>query len=539
MKSMMKNFALLSMGLLIYSCNEKISPELQNGSSTTVPTVIAPTDYYFKVTNNSAAVLNYVLHRSGPGMASTDCKINSDGTPLSSILYIGDAATTFDSKAYDIACYLEAEELSLKFNGLSFKVEASKNTCEYIGYSPYSFYDSIPGATTASWRGVTCADATAGTLDAQFLLPSLPFGRDILGAGVDRQIGCGEMVDTSIALAANRLIKAIPTDAQPLCAFDYAINGGGNSQNCDSGRMRFNITDVYKVTPPVPDPEYFTSKPVPTPDHICGGATASCVGGAIKSVSSLTTYVRGTEILNTQLNENFSKAYTLPALMGVRSTGVDIVNFRRGLASKHLNFLDYTVPNEVEWSDTNHNKAFDPSLMENYAANRTPDGSSIIDVNNTAATFNVSNATYEAKRIELGYTATPTAADPFLGTSRVNPFYTFYCLDRAYEIKARIRMVVRDWDKVFPSTASDKELISDVYKSVNARTQDLPSTEEEIPNDPGNFNYFNDMDDWDNLVLMTRTDPNLIGVYDPGFTFWSPTDGWWNPAIFPNQGPAN
>ena len=100
-------------------------------------------------------------------------------------------------------------------------------------------------------------------------------------------------------------------------------------------------------------------------------------------------------------------------------------------------------------------------------------------------------------------------------------------------------MVVRDWDKVFTGTTSNLELISDSYVfPVSSRIQDLPSSELEFPNDPGEFNLFNDNDDWDELVKMSRSDPNLTGVYDPGDTLWSPTVGWWDPSIFPNQGPA-
>ena len=110
-------------------------------------------------------------------------------------------------------------------------------------------------------------------------------------------------------------------------------------------------------------------------------------------------------------------------------------------------------------------------------------------------------------------------------------------------------MVVRDWDRVFTSTTSNLELISDSYVfPVKDRIQDLPGSEEEYPNDPGDFNFFNDIDDWDVLVWMQRSDPNGVGVYDPADTFWIPwtaptTDvpvsvlGWWNPSIFPNEGP--
>lgn len=534
MKSVLKNLTLLGMGLMIYSCNEKISPELQSGSSTTIPTDIVPDEYYFRVTNASPVVLNYVLHRTGPGHAQTACKVSSSVMPFSSTLFEGQGAIAHDSKTYDISCFFEAEELSLHFNGISFNVEASKNTCEYIAYAPYSYFDAIPGTTTASWRGFTCGDGI-GSPDAQSTIPLASVlnytGVDNLG-GATRLIGCDEMIDSSITVAANRVIKPIVTDAQPLCAFDYDTNGGGNGLNCDSGRMTFNFTEVYDSDS---DPlvTVVATKPNPVAPHSCGGKANSCVGGAIKSVASLAQSIYGTEIIASTKDVNFDKNYALPDLMGVRSGNYDIVNFRRGLASMHLNFADYSAGNETQWADTNYNKAYDPSLMERYSANITPDNNYIIDP---------SGAALAAKKIELGYTATPLAADPFLGTTlatRVNPFYTFYCLDRAFEIKARIRMAIRDWDKVFISGSSDLELISDVYKNPSARRQDLPIAEEGIPNDPGNFNRFNDVNDWDVLLPMDRSDPNSIGTYDPGNTTWSPTDGWWDPGIFPNQGPPD
>nr|MBA2405482.1 hypothetical protein [Bdellovibrionales bacterium] len=281
-------------------------------------------------------------------------------------------------------------------------------------------------------------------------------------------------------------------------------------------------------------------------DHLCKGTTGACVGGAIKQMAGMDTWTRGTEIYASQLNKNFTKEFVLPNLMGSRVGNYDIVNFRRGLASNHLDFESYAPADEANFADTNYNKAFDPTLMERYAANMTPDGQPIIDITNTGSTPAVSYGAYILKTTEKGYKATPYAADPFLGTNqRVNPFYTFYCLDRAHEIKARIRIVVRDWDKVFTSTSPELELISDVYKTPISRRQDLPSADEEIGGDPGMYNLYNDVDDWDVLTAMTRTDPSAVGIYDPGNTYWLPTPtlayplGFWNPTIFPNQGPPS
>ena len=222
----------------------------------------------------------------------------------------------------------------------------------------------------------------------------------------------------------------------------------------------------------------------------------------------------------------------------------DIVNYRKGLASLDLNYVDYATFSGGTWpGDTAYLKSFDPNLMEKYAANKSPDNVEIIDDTSILAEATLPH----------GYTKTKLAADPFLGVggARVNPFYTFYCLDRAYEIKARIRMVVRDWDRVFTSGTSNLELISDSNLTpVTNRTQDLPQSEVEFPDDPGDFNLYNDKDDWDVLVWMQRSDLSGSGTYDPGFTFWTPWTvpttstplsvlGWWDPSIFPNQGPTD
>ncbi len=228
-----------------------------------------------------------------------------------------------------------------------------------------------------------------------------------------------------------------------------------------------------------------------------------------------------------------------------RAGNYDIVNYRRGLASLDLDFRSYSTANEFRWGDANYNKEYDPQLMEMYSLNRDPAGNRIIDTAGGAPVSLVNNTTYNSYVFSGGVKKTPFAADPFLGLNgaRVNPFYTFYCLDRAYEVKARIRMAIRDWDRVFPSTTADLELISDVYKTpATSRRMDLPGTEEEVQNDPGRFNLFNDQNDWDVKVPMERTNSP---TYVAGTTFWNPATsvsyptGFWNPSYFPSLGPVS
>lgn len=554
MKSLITNLLLLTMGLSVYSCNEKISPELKTGSTTTGPSVIVPSQYYFKVTNQSPAVLNYVLHRTGPGNGAKECTINSNSFSLSSELYTGESGAPHDSKMFDISCFMEAEELSLQFNGLDFNIEASPNTCEYIGYAPYSYMDNIPGSSSASYVGISCT--------TEVIESGLSTNAIATGAGVIDQSGpvpCDYMVDLSVPVG-QRVRRLIPDDKQSLCAYDYSRDGTSDydgNENCDIGKININSTNIVLV-PEVQQVDdgngnitvpyvaaYLTVGPPTNENHSCGGKLRACMEGAIKMEPTLATSTNGSSVIyNTTQNVTFVKKVELPGLIGKRAFNSDIVNYRRGLASLDLNYLDYSVGNNGNWADASYNKSFDPNLMEKYAANRNPDGTYIINAYNTIASNlnpTVTYATWIAKIRENGWTSTPYAADPFLGIggAKTNPFYTFYCLDRAQEIKARIRLVVRDWDKVFPAAASEMELISDVHKSIAARRLDLPIDSEEIPGDPGNYNLYDDIFDWDVRVPMTRTDPNGIGVYDPSFTRWQPTAGWWEPNHFPMEGPVD
>ena len=555
MKSMITNLLLLTMGFTVYSCNEKISAELESGNSTTVPPVIVPSQYYFKVTNQSPVVLNYVLHRTGAGNATKECTISSSGTAFTNGLYVGESTAPHDSKMFDISCFMEAEELSLHFNGLNFNIESSPNTCEYVGYAPYSYLDNIPGSSTATYAAIECSDEARSS--------GLSTAAIATAAGVIDQSGpvsCGYMVDLSVPVG-QRVRRAIPKELQKLCAYDYSdttVDDDGG-QNCDVGKININSTNVVLVpaVAAIPDnpltlvdetvvgvPAYLTTDASSVTNHSCDGKVRNCMEGAFRQEPALAASATNTSVIyNTNQNQTFVKEVKLPSLMGKRSFNSDIVNFRRGLASMDLNYLDYSTGNQANWADSNYNKAFDPNLIEKYAANRNPDGTYIINYLGTpAANVNptVTYAAWQTKIRQNGWTSQPYGADPFLGYNgaRTNPFYTFYCLDRAQEIKARIRLVVRDWDRVFPSATSEMELISDVHKSVSARRQDLPIDEQEIPGDPGNYNYFDDKYDWDVRVQMTRTDPNGIGVYDPGFTRWQPTYGWWDPLVFPQEGPV-
>ena len=95
-------------------------------------------------------------------------------------------------------------------------------------------------------------------------------------------------------------------------------------------------------------------------------------------------------------------------------------------------------------------------------------------------------------------------------------------------------MVIRDWDRAFPTTSSSLELISDFGNGFDSsgqelRLQDAVTSSEEVPGDIGYGNSYNDYYDWDDIVPMSRT------PLAPGSSaVWEPTNGWFDPDSFPN-----
>jgi hypothetical protein len=151
--------------------------------------------------------------------------------------------------------------------------------------------------------------------------------------------------------------------------------------------------------------------------------------------------------------------------------------------------------------------------MDFYSYNKKLDGTSLITDTGSTLTPDITTASYTDKR----FRARPLAADPFLGlVAPVNPFYTFYCYDDAFDVKARIRMVVREWDRIFPTDSSDLELLSDLGKGQFARMDS--TVEYEVPGDTDQWLLMNDIQDWDDHIPMERTP----GVFNASSTLWHP-----------------
>lgn len=505
--------SLLALAFTLASCNEKVAPELQSGNnSSTDPDAvpIPPEEYYFAVQNSSASTLGYRLHKTGLGNVSKNCEVRNT-TGFSSDAYRGNPT------AHDISCYFDAEELSLMAKGMNFKIQASKNSCDFIGYSPFGYYNKVPGDSSGTYTQIECTgDANSGHVASVLTAPTITTSGTALG--------CGEWASSEIA-TADRIKFGVEND-QDLCRFNYEE---GEGEQCDIG-----VININKYTVNYQNPADSSTTPVPTVSFStrqvrCGGKLHNCVKGPTKEIDANVSKV--TEITQTTVNSNFELEYKYEGLIGTGLDTRNYVNFRRNLASLNLDYISTADAGYKSfWSDPIFGKTFDPRVMDFYAANYMLDG----------VTRLISVPTSDAERIRSNtFTARPLAADPFVGigslvgvSNQVNPFYTFYCFDNAFDVKARIRLVVRDWDRVFPSN-SDQEYLSDIFRGAAGR-QDNPD-DVEIPGDIDAYNGFNDVYDWDDVTKMERTP----GTFDPFTTIWKPLpvmgypNGWYNRDMFP------
>ena len=515
---------------LTAACNEKISPKLLDANqSTTVPPIIEPEVYSFKVKNISPEARKFHLHLAGVGKYDTPCEIQSTDK-FSSNLYRSPRKSEFD-----ITCFFEAEELALTNNGFSFQFEASPNTCEYVGYSPFSFYNYQPGNSSGTYTMITCE---AGTKDTDISGDSnIPL--DALG----NQVLCNKMIlnDPDYPSTAS-LPRGLPTDETDLCMYDHSKRAVNPGPNCDVGEIIINEVN-YSYTPATADdPAVLTVDPRKPRVVKCGGQVSACIQGPIlvneEGANDLTSVV---SIKDTTKNQPFvdKREYPKPPR---DSANLFYTNFRRNLASPHIDFgtqplaEDVGAPTFIQYlTSFEEQRTYYPLLLENYAAGRAYNGISPLQdlnvINNVEETVGVTSYPVQ-KTYSYAAEAFMGLKDPKTGESfRTSPYYTFYCLDGAREIKSRIKMVVRDWDRFFSTDRTKFELMSDIFLLGNASIDNPWGVE--FPGDLDPINDMNDKNDWDDTIPMIRNTPAADGSLDPAFTVWLPYNGFNHPSNFP------
>jgi len=394
----------------------------------------------------------------------------------------------------------------------------------------------MPGNSSTLILKVTCADDTVTAANVATVAATNSF--DITTN--NSALNCNRnYLDLSIADPANERSAFTVVDDEDLCRFNYK---DGDNEQCDEG-----VITIQELEISIDSTTLLPVGEVTTTTLECGGKAVNCIRGPIKDITSKAT--RFTEITATKLNDEFKKSFEYQAPIEANTPNFEIVNYRRNMASLNIDFEDGFGTTEDYMSAFGGAKDYTPIILDRFSNNKTLGNIDLIDPSTLSEWSFIyegdSTASDKIQRIS------PLAAEPYLGLggNKTNPFYTFYCFDNAFDIKARIRVIVREWDRVFPSS-SNLELISDINLSTNAR-QDV-FNQEEIPNDQDPWNAYNDLIDWDDIIFMTRTS----GGFDESTTIWRPspsipskkspyfpsnvtnpipfTDGFFNDRAFPN-----
>lgn len=534
MKTLSK-IMLLSLALPLVSCNEKVSSQLQNSASTSSTGGTSggsstggssggssgQNNFTFEVNLISPPQAGHKIHRTGfsfdgttyTSRKNTPCKVTSpDNVPLSNALFDAEAALAHDARNYDISCFVETEELALYLNGVEFEVKASPNACEIVSYSPFGYFSYMPGDSTTTYDYVKCPDSWSGPSPAHVPTPG------------DPAMGCYQWRDSSFSTN----ITSFPSTDDDLCRFNYTADGG---PSCDIGTVTIREANYIDnpVTPGtlIRDP----SQPTTIRTKKCGGKVFNCLNGAVRKGEGMSTTLEFTNVIyheNTTKDETYTKSRKLPPLINEanqKNTNRPYVNYRRELSNPKYDYDDHLNPfyadafNPVSNGFPNlYETTFEPSLMGNYAQNRKMNLSGVYVTAAELTAFNTTN----------NYISKPIAAEAFMSVDskyKINPYYTFYCLNKSYENKARIRIVIREWDRLFgdPTTNNNFDYLTDIFLGSDGLLDNdtFDSYGEE----------FNDFDDWDDFIKLVRSP----GAFNNATTEYEPINGPFHQDNFPKD----
>lgn len=387
----------------------------------------------FEVAHTTDQASSYIIHREGQGLANSRCKVFGPQV-------IDDLSNpNYNQAIYgtnDIICLFEGGESDLFNRGIDFNIKAGSGMCEYIQYTPFSYDAFYPGTTN---RQITtfapfadassCIDPGGG--------PTFSYTGNAITSGI---VDSTELSSSGLPIAGRAFGQSYcesgdcvqNLSASSICSYDYSHLGSGYP-NADGGEVTVtNVTCSYD--------EADTSDPADgTIDEIecnctfstqtinCNGEALNTLAGA-KRTSSL---------------EVTDRSQIIPSFVGIDRTESVESPITKGYGSNRYisNFISSrnyasTAANSCHASDFN---------MDSYG---------------TAGTLTTNRADWG------GYS---NSVDPF-GNSNAGThdnYYTWNCLDSAFNVKARIRVLVRDWDLEFTPENAELENLNPTLKLNN------------------------------------------------------------------------
>lgn len=474
----MKNLFLLSLFMTLFiSCNEKVADDLiDDGDEISIgdPDVSDPSTQDMRVVSTMDPSLPVLMHKMGS--IDTACSLAPPTTGLAAEDY------TKADTTRNVDCVLDAQENDLYENGAKFEIQIDNKMCEYVEYQPYRFFKHQPGRTNRVAFKVACDAACSEAMPTE----------------------CNRYYDETTAAGSGNYNSALfSTDItkayfeKSLCTFNYG------STKCDEG---FLSADVYMVNSyyaeRCSDPAWLNEadcvadeKEWITGDYCgapgdpagtitysrfsdddefvsCEGDSKECLDGAgVEQITDLSPF----EIYNSSEDTYFTKELSVSSPKGLgRSTNRYVANFSRVC------------------SDTTTNKSSDSifdTLVLNGSENEKQAYSYVdsdIDVNGDGIDDGVTYADHPFSGSIYG-----TSLDDIRRST--SPYYAIRCLDSARDVKAQIRLYIRDWDRNFADNYLYLARVSD--KAIEGSGISLMDNNGKYDTDID----WNDFDDWDDF----------------------------------------
>ncbi len=244
---MKTKFVMLLLGtisLLVTSCTQEISDEIQNDQSITTElsdverfqnkAIRLTVDTETLGVNSEDDDVTYLLHKQGS--LNEACEVTAPALGFNSTDY------SKSDENYAIDCILEVQEHDLHEKGVALKLDVDQYLCEYVGYTPFRFLQYQPGKTAKYQYNVSCDSICAEEQpDLCDTLESSTYESFTGTVGSNLTV-----TDTTNILGGTQILNNAIASADGLtCDFDYTDEDEDLSgPNCDEGTI---ITVNYEL----------------------------------------------------------------------------------------------------------------------------------------------------------------------------------------------------------------------------------------------------------------------------------------------------
>jgi hypothetical protein len=413
------------------------------GVTYTFPFVIYNQFEIAHLTDNASS---YVLHREGQGLGGSNCKV------FGPQLIDDPTDPNYNQAIYglnDIVCLFEGGESDLFNQGIDFDIKAGNGMCEYVQYVPFSYQGFLPGASNREiviYDEFTDADKCDDTTDGApgSLTMTGPAGYVTSG---DASLFAGGEAMAGRAFGGTYCQSGdcvSSQEASAVCTYDYS-QIDPSFPNLDSGSIDVRtVSCTHEEGEDTDDPADGIPNSRRCICTITEPTTIDCGGGSLNGLAG----AKVSSDLDVAESSLIIQSYD-----GILSGG-SVRNVASPISRQYGSnrYLANYIDSRNYASSVANSCIGSPYHMDSYASV----GNLVEDANgrnNRTAWDNYSSF-----------------LDPFgqSASGLYSNYYTFNCLDAGYDIKARIRVLVRDWDREFlPEDHAVTSLINGMDDSVD------------------------------------------------------------------------